>query len=473
MITIVGLGPGSLDRLPDTTRRLLLDESRPVLVRTLHHPAAEELAELRAVESCDEFYTNSEQFDDVYSAIAKRVLEMAGQRVIYAVPGSPGVGEFAVGKIRAMAANVEVVPGESFVDAVLELVGYDPLDRGLQILNGHELPAPLVIDKPTIVAHLDRPEVLADVCNALSRVVAEESQVVVVRDGGSANSEVVTSPIDSVDPSLAGLRTSLFVDAEPRGMVGAVATMRRLRGECPWDREQTHQSLVKNLIEESYELVEAISLLDDGAEPDWVGLAKVEEELGDVLLQVLFHSVIAEESTAFDADSVATVMTEKLIRRHPHVFGDVSAETADQVKSNWDAIKAKERGADAPESLMDGIPSGMPSIERASKIQNRAAKVGFDWQSGHQVMGKLHEEIEEMKAALTGDGDVDGELGDLLFTLINLARHVGSDPEVALRRASARFESRFRSMETAGDLAAMTPDELEALWHQAKSSGST
>ena len=163
MVTVVGLGPGDLDRVPDATRRLLLDPAATVVVRTLRHPAAEQLAGMRDVIRCDDLYERADRFEDVYEAIVARVLEVANEGpVVYAVPGSPTFGEFAVQRLLDSGAAVEVIPGESFLDAVLAAVGYDPLDRGLQVLNGHELPDPLVLDKPTVIAHLDRPEILAD-----------------------------------------------------------------------------------------------------------------------------------------------------------------------------------------------------------------------------------------------------------------------------------------------------------------------
>jgi MazG family protein len=243
--------------------------------------------------------------------------------------------------------------------------------------------------------------------------------------------------------------------------------MRVLRTQCPWDRDQTHKSLIKNLVEESYELIDAISRLDT-ADSDWVGYAEVEDELGDVLLQVLFHSVIAREAGVFDIDDVAEVMRQKLVRRHPHVFGDVEATTADEVKANWDRIKELERGASTEESALDGVPSGMPGLHRASKVQNRAAKVGFDWEEAIQVLLKVNEEVEELTAAMSGDGDPEAELGDVLFTMINLARHLGLDAEVALRGATDRFEERFRRMESAGPLEGLNLDVLNERWEQAK-----
>lgn len=467
MITVVGLGPGSLDRVPEPVRGLLVDEARIVVVRTLRHPAAEELAGLRPVVNCDDLYESAESFDDVYQAIADRVIAASRRgAVVYAVPGSALIGEFAVRKILGAGGDVEMIPGESFLDAVLHEVGYDPLDRGLQIINAHELPDPLVLDKPTVVAHLDRPEILGDVLAGVARVLAEDSVVTLLADLGSDDARVVTDVPEAIDAGLAGLRTSLFVDATPGGLVGAVQVMRRLREECPWDRSQTHHSLVKNLVEETYELIEAISGLPDAGE-DWVAYARVEDELGDVLLQVLFHEAIARQAGGFDIDGVAEVLRQKLVRRHPHVFGDVDAATPEEVKRNWDRIKAEE-GDGSAVSALDGVPGGLPGLHRAAKVQNRAAKVGFDWQGPDQVLPKLAEELGELTAAMAGDGDVEAELGDLLFSVVNLARHLELDPELAIRRAVAEFERRFRRMEEDGPLEGLDLDALDRRWEKAK-----
>ena len=469
MITVTGLGPGDLDRVPAPVRALLLDENRQVVLRTAHHPAAADLARLRDVVFCDDLYESHESFDDVYSAIVARVVELAAEGpVVYAVPGSPTIGEFAVRSLRDHV-DVEMLPAESFVDAVLAEVGYDPFDRGLQILNGHALPDPLVLDKPTIVGHLDRPEVLADVLASVGRVIPEDVSVTLLSGLGAPDATVVAAPADDIDSALAGFRTSLFVDAEPAGLIGAVRVMRRLRSECPWDRDQTHHSLIKNLVEETYELVEALSRLPDD-EIDWVAYAAVEDELGDVLLQVLFHEAIARQTGAFDIDGVAEVLRQKLVRRHPHVFGDVEVSDAAQVKDNWDRIKEEEIGGPA-DSALDGVPDGLPALQRAPKIQNRAAKVGFDWPAAAEVLPKVREEMEEVARAMAGDGDVEAEIGDLLFSVVNLTRHLGIDPEVALRTATATFEERFRRMEALGSFDGLDLETLNRRWEAAKERG--
>jgi tetrapyrrole methylase family protein/MazG family protein len=381
------------------------------------------------------------------------------------------VGEFAVRLLLDDGTEIEVMPAESFIDAVLAEVGYDPLDRGLQILNGHQLPDPLVLDKPTIVAQVDRPEVMGDVAARIARVLPEESMVTILAGAGSSDMVKEESTASEIDPALAGYRTSIFIDSDPGGLMGAVRTMSILREECPWDREQTHQSLVKYLVEETYELIDAVSRLgradSEGDEPDWVAYAQVEDELGDVLLSVLFHAAIARQSGAFDIDDVAEMMRQKLVRRHPHVFGDVAVDSAADVKRNWDQIKDAERGA-GRESLMDGVPRGMPAVQRASKVQNRAAKAGFDWDRAADVLPKVREELDELEAVLEDSTAAESELGDVLFSVVNLARHLGVDGEVALRGAIDRFEARFRHMEGAGPLDGLSLDELNRRWDEAK-----
>lgn len=467
-VDVVGLGPGGLDRTDPATIGLLLDEGRRVVLRTLEHPAAAEIAARRPVEACDDLYETAASFADVYAAIARRVLDGSGP-VVYAVPGSPLVGELAVADIRRLAAGagvpVTVHPAESFLDAVWAEVGVDPLRDGFAVLDGHGLPRTLAFPVPTVIAHLDLPEALADVLSRLDRVLPDDAEVVLLAGLGSDDAVVAAGrPLD-LDPAAAGPRTSLYVPPVPSGLAGAVETMARLRAECPWDAEQTHHSLARHLVEETFEAVDALAALPAGGAPDWAAYADVEEELGDVLLQVLFHSAIAAEVGAFDVDDVASELRRKLVRRHPHVFGDVTVDGPEQVRENWERIKSEEKGGPSS-SLLDGVPAGMPALARAVEVQRRARKVGFDWDSPAQVAAKVGEELAEVAAA--GPAETEDELGDLLFAAVNLARHLDVDPEVALRRAVHRFEARFRSMEAAGPLAGLTPAELDALWEEAK-----
>ena len=465
MIDIVGLGPGDLSRIAEPTLRFILDPARTVVARTQHHPAAEQLAAQRSVVFCDDLYEDSDDFDVTYTAIADRVLELAtAGDVIYAVPGSPRIGEFAVKKITD-AVEAVVHPAESFLDLVFDRVGVDPLADGFQLLNGHDLPAVLTFDRPTVIGHLDDPAVLADVASLIDRTAPDDLRVTVLVGAGASDERIWSGRPIHTDPELAGFRTSLYVPPHDNGLIGAVSMMRRLRDECPWDQKQTHESLIRYLIEETFELAEALGHLIDGAEEDLGAYADVEEELGDVLLQVLFHSVIAEDDGAFTISDVAHQLRTKMVRRHPHVFGDVDADDAETVKQNWDQIKADEKGS-GRESLLDGVPA-MPGLARSTELSRRAAKVGFDWDAVDEVRKMIDTELAEFDEA-NDAASRRHELGDVLFTIANLARHLDIDPEVAVQSAAGRFESRFRVMESQADLSDLSLKEMNRLWEAAK-----
>jgi len=247
-----------------------------------------------------------------------------------------------------------------------------------------------------------------------------------------------------------------------------VEIMERLRGKngCPWDIEQDHKSLMPYLIEEAYEVLESIEENNP---------VKMCEELGDLMLQIVFHAQIAKEAGEFSMTGVLDSINEKLVRRHPHIFSDVTVETPEQVKKNWEEIKLKEKGGARRKSLMSGIPKAMPSMLYARRLQERAAGVGFDWPAIDGVFDKLHEEILELKeVAHTKDREkITDEMGDLLFGLVNIARWLDVNPEEALRRTSAKFVKRFAFIEEharrAGiDISGMSLDEMENIWQDAK-----
>lgn len=249
-----------------------------------------------------------------------------------------------------------------------------------------------------------------------------------------------------------------------------MARLRDPEGGCPWDIEQNFASIAPYTIEEAYEVADAIERGD---------FDDLRDELGDLLLQVVFHAQMAKEEGRFEFDDVVEAISDKLVRRHPHVFADIEADTPEAVSRLWEANKAEERAAKAPEkasSVLDGVTLGLPALMRAEKLQKRAARVGFDWPDASGADAKIDEELAELRAEMTDTPDperLEAELGDLLFATVNLARHIGVDPETALRGASARFEQRFRHVEQAlseqgrsahdADLA-----ELDRLWDKAK-----
>lgn len=479
MITILGLGPAGLDRLSPEARQILLDERAEVIVRTLHHPAAADLAAMRTVGSGDDLYESSADFDAVYEALAHRVVDLAAttDEVIYAVPGSPLVGERSVTEIRRLAAAagiaVSVTRSESFLDLCFDRVGIDPIADGVQVLDGRNLPDPMPLHLPTFITQVDGPVLLADVAATLSRVLEDDHPIVVLRSLGSTDEVVSTSTVGAVTTFDVDVRTSLYVPPAEVGWLGLVSTNRALRRECPWDAEQTHHSLVKHLIEEAYETVDAIAALSPEApegDVDYVAYAGLEDELGDLLLQVVFHATLASEVGAFDVEQVAEVVRRKLVRRHPHVFGDVAVSSADQVRINWEAIKTDEKQRD---SLMDDVPSSLPAVVRSAKVQARAASVGFDWDHVVPVFDKVREELDELVAAVGDPAATAEELGDLLFAVVNLSRHLEVDAEAALRSASQKFESRFRAVEAMGSVADADLAELDRRWEAAKAAESS
>ena len=261
----------------------------------------------------------------------------------------------------------------------------------------------------------------------------------------------------------AGQKHELDTDIERLRELVAVVERLRAPGGCPWDREQTHASLRATLLEEAYEVLEAI----DESSPE-----KLREELGDLLLQVLMQSVIAEESGAFSLGDVADTVRDKLVRRHPHVFGSVKVSGAEEVLRNWEALKAAEYRR---ESALDGVQRSLPALQWAWSLQRRAATVGFDWPDLEGVLEKVGEELLELREAETVE-QREAEFGDLLFTLVNVARRMGMNPEDALRAATGRFEARFRIMEQevrreGREIAMMTIEEMDQYWEQAKTNG--
>ena len=478
-ITIIGLGPGDARHL---TREAwdVLRAVGEVWLRTSRHPTVSQLPQGLIWHSFDDLYEAADGFEQVYAAIIDHVLDL-GRRpggVVYAVPGDPMVGEATVtglvSRAREAGLGVRVVHGLSFIEPTLAALELDALP-GLQVYDALELATrhhpPLNPNLPAVVAQLYSRQLAADCKLTLMNQYPDAHEVTLASGAGTCEQNVAHLPLYELDrrDDIAHL-TTLFVPAldGPGGFEGLQNTVARLRapGGCPWDREQTHASLRRSLLEETYEVAAAI---DEG---DASGL---QEELGDLLLQVVLHAQIATEEGEFKMWQVIAGIDRKLKHRHPHVWGDVAVRGADEVVERWETLKRAEKGEDR--SVLDGVPAALPALVQADVYGRRAARVGFDWPEAGGVVDKIREEIAELVAAAT-PAEQEAELGDLLFAVVNWARWLGVDPETALRTTNARFARRFRAVESAArqrgwDMGQRTIDELEALWQHAKAADSS
>lgn len=483
MITVIGLGPGPIE---DLSLRAWdrLKQCDTLYLRTRRHPCVENLPEHLSCVSFDDVYENYDLFEDVYSAIVETILEIASrdQDIVYAVPGDPFVGEATVSRLleaaQARALDVEIINGISFIEPCLAQIGIDALD-GIQILDALDVASqyhPAINPaKPALLAQVYSRGVASDLKLTLMNQYPEAFPVKLIHAAGSSADAVESMPLFEVDRS-AGIdaMTTLFVPAlDPLSSFEAfqniIAHLRSDQG-CPWDREQTHQSLRPFLIEETYEVLEALDRDDPQA---------LAEELGDLLLQILLHSQIAVDDGEFYMTDVLRIVNEKMIRRHPHVWGDTEVDgDSEQVTLNWEDIKRAEKAevGKARESMLDGVPRAAPSLLVAHSYSKRAAKVGFDWDGISGVEAKAREEFEEILAAESTEGKI-AEIGDLIFVLVNWLRWLGvDDPESLVREANAKFYRRFsyveeRAAQECKSLSECSLDVLESWWQAAKKAG--
>ncbi len=445
-VVVVGLGPAGPDLTNDLTRQAIASTTHRYL-RTARHPSAVVVGD--AI-SFDEVYEAADTFDDVYSEILERLVAAAvlHGRIVYAVPGSPLVLERTTRLLLAdPRIETNVLPALSFLDVAYSRLGIDPVEAGVRLIDGHVFATAAAGDHgPLLVAHTHANWVLSDI-----KLTFDESppeRAVLLHHLGLPDEQVLTVAWAEIDRTIdADHLTSLYIPelAAPVGasLVRFHQLARTLREQCPWDREQTHQSLVKYLIEETYETVDAIEALDPEnplTDDDLI------EELGDLLYQIEFHATIAEQEGRFTMADVAQGVHDKLVRRHPHVFGSVVADDTETVLTNWDAIKRAEKGRT---SVFDGVPGSLPGLSYAAKVQSKASGVGFDWPNVDGAIPKITEELDEvLEARRSGSPNhVREEIGDLLFAVVNVARHLKVDPESALRAATQKFRDRFEGVE--------------------------
>jgi len=444
-ITIVGLGPGDpalLTRQADAALR----SANVVFMRTGRHPAFDYLRAAGVpVKTFDAIYERGATLTEVYDGIVHRLIALDDAArgcadVVYAVPGHPRVGErttqLLVDWSQREGRPLRLIEGVSPIEPALRLAGADAAD-GLQMVDAQELvgePFPaLDTDRPALILHVESGEVASDVKLALGALYPDEHQVILVQSPATPEERASKVPLFELDRQ-AGIdhATSLYVPALPYaaswlGLQRIVATL-RAPGGCPWDREQTHRTLRQHLLDEAYEVLDALDR-DDADE--------LCGELGDLALQIALHCQIALEEGEFTPSEVFASIIAKLRRRHPHVFGDVKVDGAGQVLVNWEQIKREERGESNHRRQFEGVPASLPALAQALTYQERAARVGHEPELGQSAVERLRELTEA-----EGPGD-EVQWGNLLFAIVAAARRRGVNPESALREANARFARSF------------------------------
>lgn len=478
MITIVGLGPGDAGLITRQAWQLLA-AADAVYLRTGRHPAVAGLPSHLTQHTFDAIYQTAERFDEVYERIADEVLRLgAAGDVLYAVPGNPFVGESTVAAVRRGAAErgiaVRVVAGLSFIEPTLAALGIDALD-GLQLFDAIDVAAslypPLNPDVPVLLGQVYSRLLAGELKLALMSIYPAEQRVALVHAAGEADEAVEWTGLHEIDRSeRIDHLTTLYLPPLPAkaslATLAETVAVLRSPGGCPWDQEQTPQSMREGLLEEAYEVLTALDADD---------IPNLCEELGDLLYHIVMQAQMAAEAGDFTLSDVIMGIEVKLKRRHPHVWGDWQVSNTAEVLRNWELLKQQEKAArptDGFVSQLDGIPPALPALVRSQRIQAKAAKTGFDWPDVGGVFDKLAEEVQEVQAAPTA-AERTAELGDVLFVVVNLARWLAVDAEIALREANARFSRRFQQVErlAAGrglEMSALSFAALDALWEEAK-----
>ncbi|HHW17398.1 MAG TPA: nucleoside triphosphate pyrophosphohydrolase [Firmicutes bacterium] len=501
-LVIAGLGPGDPALVPE--RAIALARSaKNVVLRTENHPAVERLIREKIVyTSFDSLYETAESFEELYQEIARKVIEFSlNGDTVYMVPGHPLLAEKSVEIIidtvqggsgsqstldRGNGIVLEIVPAMGFAEAVISALRR-PVPSGYLLVDAYDLIGDIIPEHyrpeiPCIVFQVHDKFLASAVKLWLLEYLPADYTVYIVKGACVPGKEEIL-PVSLEDLDRTGCPdplTSVFVPAcpnaeRPGARYGAgswarfMSIVARLRGEngCPWDKQQTYETLTRFVVEEAYEVVSSVLEKD---------VDKLKEELGDLLLEVGLYCQIAKERGDFTAEEVLKGISEKLVRRHPHVFAGEKIGSPEEVEERWAEIKRQEPGRyHRDHSLMDEVDKGLPALMKAQKQQRLAAEVGFDWENAGAVFDKVREELEELREAVNG-GDkrvIASEIGDLLYACVNLARHLGVDAEVALLGSIEKFSRRFREMEKVLKTQNLTMkdvdmDFLDRLWEKAK-----
>jgi tetrapyrrole methylase family protein/MazG family protein len=477
-ITLLGLGPGQLNLLTREAWHTIQNASE-IYLRTRQHPVVDAFSPNLTVFSFDHLYEGAGSFEEVYAQIVEQVIELGKrpQGVVYAVPGHPMIAETTGPEIAQRAAKlgipIKIIEGLSFQEPVFSALGVDPyphtsLVDALELGMAHH--PPFTPNAPALIAQIYSQHVASEVKLTLMNLYPDEHPVKLLHAAGTEEQTVEDLLLYQIDRSPhIGLMTVLYLPAlgnytSFESLQEITAHLRAPEG-CPWDQEQTAQSLRPDLLEEAYEALAAI----DADDP-----AMMQEEFGDLLMMLAMLCQINSEQGDFNSADVIQGISTKLIRRHPHVFDHFQVTGVGDVLKNWEKIKAEERSVnnESEKGLLDGVSIAIPALSQAQEYQARAARVGFDWSEIEGVMEKIFEEVGELRLA-ENEAERGAEIGDLLFAVVNLARWLKIDAETSLREANARFKARFSYIEHCARnqgraLSEMSLDELDQLWDLAK-----
>ncbi len=479
MIKIMGLGPGNPQALTIGSMEEL-KKCNNIYFRTEIHPTVDYIREIGIdFKTYDNFYEESTSFDEVYKSIAENLVETYKKEgdLIYAVPGHPLVAERSVLNLIELCKKegipYKIIPAVSFIDAMMDRLQIDPIN-GLKIIDAFDVKNQ-ILDRRigTIITQVYNPFIASEVKINLCEYYDDETPIIYCRAIGIENEESIREiPLYELDMQEdIDYLTSIYIPKNldnKKDIYDLINIVDILRGEngCPWDREQTHKSIKNAIVEEGYEVVEAIENDDDDA---------IIEELGDVLLQVIFHSAIGKEDGYFNLSDIIEGICNKMVYRHPHVFSDGNAETTEEVLTNWDELKKKEKHFNTLTEELEGIAKSLPALLKASKVQKKVKKVGFDFDNIQEALIKVNEELNEVKDVCNekNKDKIIEEVGDLLFSCVNISRFLDVDAEEALNKSISKFIKRFRYIEEEAeklsiDLKNMSIDNMNKLWNKAK-----
>lgn len=479
-LTVIGLGAADFEQMQMGVYKKL-KAAKKLFVRTEDHPVLNDLrAEGVEFTSFDEIYIKHGSFGPVYEEIAERLIEFANETdIMYAVPGHPLVAEQTVQYLieadKKGRIKLVIEGGQSFLDPIFGALKIDPIE-GFQLLDGTSMTMhDINMRQHILIAQVYDSFSASEVKLTLMEKYRDDYPVTIVTAAGSTQEQLRTVPLYELDQAAEiNNLTTVYVPpvASDEEALKDWTTFRqiiaKLRGPngCPWDQKQTHESLKKYLLEEAHEFLAAVDAEDDFA---------MVEELGDVLLQVFLHAQIGEDNGYFTLEEVLASISEKMIRRHPHVFGDVSVEDADEVVTNWEAIKKQEKGESADEPFLKNEYRPESSLQTSYNYQKKAATVGFDWPNVDDAWEKFAEEWQEFREEITSGSQASrlDEFGDVLFTLVNLARFYKISPEEAMLHANEKFARRFHYIEQCVKQSGkafneFTLEQLDAFWNEAK-----